>query len=232
MNGILKGITSISNLLDHGRWPYPNIPTQQMLWILTLVCMQFMGDYWSWHIRPDYTADFAQGLDEGIHKIFQLCIGIDINLWIDFAKERMQLPIRFKGLGLRESCGRCHAQHIRALTQSIPYLIDQTDGNNIIQWRLNIQSIGNHLGEDSFNSTSQPPWENLLNAEVPEPTATLQMDYDMPERIYKTTSKPLLHQHNLLLTPPKTYTHKISQEQDLTMTDLHPSRSPTQLPWN
>jgi hypothetical protein len=148
MNSILKGTTSISNLLNPGRWPHPNIPMQQMLWILTLICMQFMGNYWLRHVCPDYTADFAQGLDKSIHTIFQMCIGIDINSWTDFAKERMQLLIRFKGLGLQASFNRCHTQYIGALTQSIPYLINQTDSNNTIQGRLNIQSIVNLLGED------------------------------------------------------------------------------------
>jgi hypothetical protein len=112
-------------------------------------------------------ADFAQGLDKGIRKIFQMCIGIDINSWTDFVKERMQLPMLLKGLGLQESFNRCHAQYIGALAQSIPYLIDQTDSNNTIQGWLNIQSIVDLLGEDSFNSTSQLTWEKLLNAEVP-----------------------------------------------------------------
>ena len=79
----------------------------------------------------------------------------------------MQLLIRFKGLGLQASFNRCHTQYIGALTQSIPYLIDQTDGNNTIQGQLNIQSILDLLGEDSFNSTSQLPWDKPLNAEVP-----------------------------------------------------------------
>jgi hypothetical protein len=74
MNSILKGFTP-----GQGQWPHPNIPTRQMLWILTLVCMQFMGNYWLRHIHPNHTADFAQGLDEGIQTIFQMCIRIDIN---------------------------------------------------------------------------------------------------------------------------------------------------------
>jgi hypothetical protein len=90
MNGILKGFASISNLLSPERWPHPDLSTWQMLWILTLFCIQFMGDYWLRHICPDYTAEFAQGLDEGIRKIFQMCIGIDIDSWTDFAKEWMQ----------------------------------------------------------------------------------------------------------------------------------------------
>jgi len=52
---ITTGFAKASALLDPGRWPNPDIPTRQMLWILTVVCFQFMGDYWLRHIKPDYT---------------------------------------------------------------------------------------------------------------------------------------------------------------------------------
>ena len=42
-------------LLDPGRWPYPELPSQQMFWILIVVCFQFIGDYWLRYVRPDYT---------------------------------------------------------------------------------------------------------------------------------------------------------------------------------
>ena len=71
--------------------------------------MQFMGDYWLRHIRPDYTEQFANELDEGIKKIFQSCVGINTDTWTDIAKEQMRLPIRCKGLGLRQAVDRRHA---------------------------------------------------------------------------------------------------------------------------
>jgi len=61
---ILKGYNNISGLMDPGRWPNPEIPSRQMLWILLTTCLQFMGDYWLRHVRPDYTEEFAAGIDE------------------------------------------------------------------------------------------------------------------------------------------------------------------------
>jgi hypothetical protein len=74
-----------------------------MLWILIHVCLQFTGDYWLRHIRPDYTEDFANAIDAAIRTLFQACIGMNINLWSDIAMERMWLPIRYRGLGLFEN---------------------------------------------------------------------------------------------------------------------------------
>ena len=39
---ITRKFTKFKNLLDPGRWPHPEIPIHQMLWILTLVCFQSM----------------------------------------------------------------------------------------------------------------------------------------------------------------------------------------------
>ena len=63
-NSILKGCdTILINLLDPGIWSHPDIPTRQMLWILIHVCLQFTGDYWLRHLRPDYTEEFATAID-------------------------------------------------------------------------------------------------------------------------------------------------------------------------
>ena len=57
---IRHGFYIISCLLDPGRWPHPEIPSHQIMWILTAICLQFMGDYWLRHIRPDFTEEFAR----------------------------------------------------------------------------------------------------------------------------------------------------------------------------
>ena len=46
MQKILKGYTTLGDLLGPGRWPNPDIPTRQILWILAVTYLQFMGDYW------------------------------------------------------------------------------------------------------------------------------------------------------------------------------------------
>ena len=43
---VRKGLAKVSNLLDPARWPHPEIPSQQMLWMLLSASLQFTGDYW------------------------------------------------------------------------------------------------------------------------------------------------------------------------------------------
>ncbi len=72
---IWRGFNVIKRLLNPGWWPHPDIPAQQMLWILTLACLQFTGDYWIRHVRPDYTIEFAESNDAGVKQLFQMCVG-------------------------------------------------------------------------------------------------------------------------------------------------------------
>ena len=109
---ILKGYDKLIELLDPGRWPNPDIPTRQMLWVLTVACLQFMGDYWIRHVRPDLTETFAEGVDAGVQKLFKHCVGVNTETWSEVARERMRLPIRHKGCGLREARDRRFAQFL------------------------------------------------------------------------------------------------------------------------
>ena len=36
------------------------------------VCLQFTGDYWLRHLRPDYTEEFATAIDAGIRKLLSM----------------------------------------------------------------------------------------------------------------------------------------------------------------
>ena len=75
-----------------------------MLWMLMVVCFQFMGGYWLRHIRPDFTEDFSKGIDKGIiEELFETTIGINAADWSDHARGRMKLPIRMNGCGCWET---------------------------------------------------------------------------------------------------------------------------------
>ena len=67
---IWRGFNVIEHLLHPRRWPFPDIPAQQMLWILTPVCLQFTGDYWIRHVQLDYTIEFAESIDAGVEQLF------------------------------------------------------------------------------------------------------------------------------------------------------------------
>ena len=136
-----------------------------MLWILLLVCCQFRGDYWIRHIRPDFTSDFAKGIDEDIMSLFKTCAGMNMNDWSDFALERIRLPIKENGCGLRQAEDRRHGQYIGALAQSVLPLLDSKDANNnTTTGRLNIPCLIAHFGDGSFDRPLESPWGTLLTS--------------------------------------------------------------------
>jgi len=166
---IQKGFKKVIELLDPGRWPNPDIPTRQMLWSLTLTCLQFMGDYWIRHVRPDLTKEFAEGVDEGLSELLRHCVGINTDLWSDTAKERMRLPIRHKGCGLRQAADRRSAQFLGAAAQSLIHLMDRTDkAGNVIRGRFNTQPVRNLFGEGAFDFPFESPWEGVLRNSRPD----------------------------------------------------------------
>ena len=49
-------------MLDPARWANPEIPSRQMMWLLILISMQFMGDYWIRHLPPQQTDTVVPGV--------------------------------------------------------------------------------------------------------------------------------------------------------------------------
>ncbi|KAL9183104.1 hypothetical protein ACHAXT_004891 [Thalassiosira profunda] len=160
-----RGFDRATRLLDPARWPHPDIPTRQMLWVLTFNCFQFMGDYWLRHLRPDVTLDFAQGLDESVRDLVSFCIGVDVGQWGEIAHERMCLPVRFRGCGLREAVDRRFGQFLGGFVQSVLPLLDRRDSrNNVLKGRLHVAPILDLFGEGSFDHPLEAPWARLLSS--------------------------------------------------------------------
>ena len=103
---ITRGFTKVKKMLDPRLWPHPEIPVRQMHWIMMLVCFQSMGDYWLRHVRPDHTGTFAEGIDLVIAELFRVTVGMDVDEWSPAARERLRLPLRERGCGLREAVDR------------------------------------------------------------------------------------------------------------------------------
>ena len=135
-----------------------------MQWILTVTCFQFMGDYWLRHVRPDLTLDFATAIDSGVATLLQTCTGTDITAWSRVAQERVKLPMRMKGCGLREAADRRHAQYIGAAVQSIPHLVDRKDETGCITpGRLNLPAIATLFGDSVFDHPCPAPSQGVLD---------------------------------------------------------------------
>ena len=166
---ILKGFDKLIELLDPARWPNPDVPTRQMLWCLTVTCLQFLGDYWIRHVRPDLTKDFAEGVDEGVSKLLEHCVGVDTETWSDTARERVRLPIRHKGCGLRQAVDRRFPQFLGAAAQSLMHMMDRVDkGGNVIRGRFDTQPVRNLFGEGAFDFPFSAPWEGVLRNSRPD----------------------------------------------------------------
>ena len=163
MRTITRGFDQLKELLDLGRWTHHEIPARQMLWILTVGFLQFMGDYWLRHAGPNFMEEIAKGVDKGVLELFETTLGINTADWSAHATERIRLPLRMKGCGLREMVDRRHGQFVGAMLQSVLPLMDRRDSNNCsIPGRLDIPSIKDLFGEGSFNHPYTALWEMLL----------------------------------------------------------------------
>ena len=66
---ILHRFLKIMKILDTHQFPHPELPVRHILWNLTLQCLQFMGDYWLGHLRPDLTESCVLALDNGVNSL-------------------------------------------------------------------------------------------------------------------------------------------------------------------
>ena len=150
--------------MDPVAWPHPDILTQQMLFLLTLACFQFQPDYWSRHIRPDFTDDFTNVIDNAVMSLVKMSTGLNFDSLPEFVKERIRLPICMRGCGLRSANSRRHAQFAGAVSNCLLTLIDRKDQRgNVIEGRLNLLSVIEVMGEDSFSFSIEQPFTTFLS---------------------------------------------------------------------
>ena len=105
----------------------PELPSRQCLWQIILRCLQHKGTYWCQHLPPEITAAFSRRIDLAINQLVLLATEIDL-IGIetsDFTKERCQMPMRSKGLGIRELEDRRNTEFIGGAVQGISYLMDR-----------------------------------------------------------------------------------------------------------
>ena len=141
----------------------PEFPGGQCLWQLDLRCIHHLGNYWARQIPSTLTQSFCQEVDVAIQDVILLAIEVDLVMLSNTAKERMRLPVRTKGCGLRRLEDRGHTEYIRGVLQVVPPLLTSVDVNNIIlNESLDTLGMWEWLVDDSFNGNSNiEPWEAL-----------------------------------------------------------------------
>ena len=146
----------------------PEVPGRQCLWQLTLRCLQHMGNYWCRHLPTYHTKEFAEKVDNSIKEAVRLALDIDLDKLNPVVQERARLPIKMKGLGVRNLVDRRYSEYMGGVIQGVPPLLDRkTKEDMILPGRLNRESIITLLGENSFMGEKEvEPWGTLMGKEV------------------------------------------------------------------
>ena len=147
-----------------------------MRWLLASRCLQTLGNYYCRHIAPHLTTQFASALDERLSSFVSNTFNTPINHLAseelrsinniaDIAAERLRLPIRYKGCGLRELYDRRHAEYVGGLIQGVIPLIDHRTpkGGLILGKCRHSQAINDLFGAGSFDPDTTGPWTVLLS---------------------------------------------------------------------
>ena len=95
-------LSAIEERMDPTHLLCPEVPARQCLWQLILRCLQFKGNYIARHLPPRFTGDFCRTIDSKLDSLIETAIGVNLATLPPFAKERCRLPIRLKGLGVRD----------------------------------------------------------------------------------------------------------------------------------
>eukprot|EP00957_Ditylum_brightwellii_P211630 15366397-Ditylum_brightwellii.AAC.2 len=68
VNGIkiISEIKQVETRLNPSLFPETQLPIKQCLWLLTMRCLQHLGNYLCCHVSPQLTLDFSKSLDDGI----------------------------------------------------------------------------------------------------------------------------------------------------------------------
>ena len=105
------------------------------------------------------------GIDLGIADLFCATVGMDVNELSMAARERLRLPLRERGCGLRKAVDRRFGQLIGGMAQSVTTLVTRTSAPSImVEGRLNSPAIIGLFGEGTFDHPTINPCEVLLES--------------------------------------------------------------------
>eukprot|EP00957_Ditylum_brightwellii_P064828 4918412-Ditylum_brightwellii.AAC.1 len=92
--------------------PEIQLPICQCIWLLTLQCLQHLGNYIYHHVSTNLTESFNQTLDDGIQSLMMIATGINWEELLDKIKEKLCLPIWYCGCGLRQLRDRRYSEYM------------------------------------------------------------------------------------------------------------------------
>lgn len=124
-----------------------------------------MGNYWARHLPPSITSVFCTRVDDAVQMMVLASTQLTSSTLTEITKERMRLPITFKGMGLRSLYDRRHVEYIGGMIQGIPTLLNRISPSGInIKGRLHTESMVRWLGINPFSADpDKAPWNVILS---------------------------------------------------------------------
>mgnify|MGYP001307855544 FL=1 len=148
---ISQQIATVGEKADPTTFFAEELPGVQCLWLLLSNCLQFKSEYWLRHLPPSRTEEFSKTIDVAINKLISKCFQVDYESLSDFTKERMRLPIRMKGIGIRSTEDRRFGQFLGGIKDGLIPLISRKTGDNLeYKGRFKDGFLENWIGPNPF----------------------------------------------------------------------------------
>ena len=158
----ISNLQEISDLLDPNAIAPAEIPTRQCLWLLTLICLRFKGNYFVRHIPPQFTGLFCNQIDVEVNKLVSKCSHIDFANLSNFVKTQIPLPIKLGGIGIQQLSTLPWNKYMGEIVEGVVPLLDKQTDNGFIKGKLEADHIEHWVGHHALNG-EDGPWHKLLS---------------------------------------------------------------------
>ncbi|MGA1354560.1 MAG: hypothetical protein ACO32I_07295, partial [Candidatus Limnocylindrus sp.] len=128
----------------------------QQRWLMLTNSSQFRLDYLLQHCKPEDTAAIAVKFDALLKRLVEAILGSSLAS-VPHGLERMHLPQRHSGLGLRSRYDLRDSAFTGAVAKALPALTDRTVdpvAGIVHEGILHTARIGNMMGQGSFDGTN------------------------------------------------------------------------------
>jgi hypothetical protein len=123
----------------------------QDLWTMLPFSLQYRVTYWLRTCTPQETEEVTATVDCCIMEAVQVVTGVNFDTK-DMPKERLRLPERMKGGGLRRAMDRRYPAFLGALLDVLPRIIDRKAENGEIEVGCYSSQMTRVIGEGAYDA--------------------------------------------------------------------------------
>ena len=140
------------------------VPSRQCFWLLTLICLQFKGNYFILPIPQQYTESFCCSIENQVDNLVNKCFKIKQEELSIFNKAQIRLPIKFEGIGIHQLIDVRWSEFIGGMMEGVIPLLDKNNDGNTIKVELESGHIKYWIRRNALDS-NDGPWHTLEQQE-------------------------------------------------------------------